>query len=105
MSSSSWSRRIRRSGGRACSPASARSPIPRPPTSPRCRADPNITVDQQEALDIGYLAYNTQEKPFDDARVRKALNMAIDKQAIVDAVLPASGRRGGQPAAADGVVA
>ena len=64
---------------------------PLPADIPALRADPKITVDQQEALDIGYLAYNTQEKPFDDARVRKALNMAIDKQAIVDTVLPRSG--------------
>ncbi len=35
---------------------------------------------------MGYLAYNTTVAPFDNARVRKALNMAINKDAIVDAV-------------------
>ena len=35
---------------------------------------------------MGYLAYNTTKKPFDDVRVRKAINMAIDKAAIISAV-------------------
>src|SRR5690606_3936677 len=33
-----------------------------------------------------YLAYNTTQEPFDDPKVRKALNMAINKEAIVEAV-------------------
>jgi dipeptide transport system substrate-binding protein len=41
-------------------------------------------VLEQPGLNVGYLAYNTTKKPFDDVRVRKAINMAIDKQAIVD---------------------
>jgi len=40
---------------------------------------------------VGYLAYNTTKKPFDDVRVRKAVNMAINKQGIVDAVYLGSG--------------
>jgi dipeptide transport system substrate-binding protein len=41
---------------------------------------------EQEGLNVAYLAYNTTQPPFDKAEVRKALNMAINKQAIVDAV-------------------
>jgi dipeptide transport system substrate-binding protein len=48
--------------------------------------DPNLQVPEQEGLNVAYLAYNTTQKPFDDVRVRKALNMAINKQAIVEAV-------------------
>ena len=50
------------------------------------KADPNLTVTQQEGLNVAYLAYNTQQAPFDKAEVRKALNMAINKKAIIDAV-------------------
>jgi dipeptide transport system substrate-binding protein len=50
------------------------------------KGDPNLQVPEQEGLNVAYLAYNTSQKPFDDVRVRKALNMAINKQAIVDAV-------------------
>ena len=35
---------------------------------------------------VAYLAFNTTQAPFDQPEVRKALNMAIDKQAIVDKV-------------------
>ena len=49
-------------------------------------SDPNIKVLQQAGLNVAYLAYNTIQKPFDDPNVRKALNMAVDKMAIIDAV-------------------
>ena len=41
---------------------------------------------KQEGLNVAYLAYNALIAPFDKPEVRKALNMAINKQAIVDAV-------------------
>ena len=50
------------------------------------KADSNLTVMEQEGLNIAYLAYNTTQAPFDKPEVRKALNMAISEEAIVDAV-------------------
>jgi dipeptide transport system substrate-binding protein len=50
------------------------------------KADKNLKVLDQPGLNVAYLAYNTLQAPFDKADVRKALNMAINKQAIVDAV-------------------
>jgi dipeptide transport system substrate-binding protein len=50
------------------------------------KADTNLTVVEQPGLNVSYLAYNTTIAPFDKPEVRKALNMAINKQAIVDAV-------------------
>src|SRR5258708_621509 len=55
------------------------------------RATPSVEVLDQPGLNIGYLAYNTTKKPFDDVRVRKALNMAINKKAIIDAVYLSTG--------------
>jgi dipeptide transport system substrate-binding protein len=66
-------------------------PYPNPADLDTIRKDPNVTVLEQPGLNIGYLAYNTQKKPFDDVRVRKAFNMAIDKKAIIDAVYLSSG--------------
>lgn len=66
-------------------------PYPNPADLDTMRKDANITVLEQAGLNIGYLAYNTTKKPFDDARVRKALNMAIDKKAIVSAVYLSTG--------------
>jgi dipeptide transport system substrate-binding protein len=59
---------------------------PNPADIDALKQDPNLNVQQQPGLNVAYLAYNTQEKPFDNVEVRKALNMAINKQAIVDAV-------------------
>ena len=66
-------------------------PYPNPADVPAMRKDANVTVLEQPGLNIGYLAYNTTKKPFDDVRVRKAVNMAIDKKAIVDAVYLGTG--------------
>ena len=66
-------------------------PYPNPADLDAIRKDPNVTVLEQPGLNVGYLAYNTTKKPFDDVRVRKALNMAIDKKAIIDAVYLSTG--------------
>ena len=50
------------------------------------KADPNLHVSEQAGLNVAYLAYNTLVAPFDKVEVRKALNMAVNRQAIVDAV-------------------
>ena len=68
------------------------APYPSPADLPALRADPNLTVLSQPGLNIGYLAFNTKKKPFDDVRVRIAINMAIDKKAILDAVYQGSGQ-------------
>ena len=54
-------------------------------------ADPNINVQSSQGLNVGYLAFNTEKAPFGDKRVRQALNYAINKSAIIDAVFEGSG--------------
>lgn len=66
-------------------------PYPNPADLEAMSKDPDINLLQQEGLNVGYLAYNTQEPPFDRVEVRKALNMAINKQAIIDAVFAGAG--------------
>ncbi|WP_394755731.1 ABC transporter substrate-binding protein [Rhodoferax sp.] len=72
-------------------------PYPNPADMPAIRKDPNVVVLEQPGLNVGYLAYNTTKKPFDDVRVRKAINMAINKQAIVDAVYLGTGMAAKNP--------
>jgi dipeptide transport system substrate-binding protein len=67
-------------------------PYPNPADLADLKADPNLNVMEQEGLNVGYLAYNTQQAPFDNPKVRKALNMAINKEAIIDAVFQGAGR-------------
>lgn len=64
---------------------------PNPADIAAMEADPEVTMMEQEGLNVGYLAYNTQVAPFDNPAVRRALNMAIDKQAIIDVVFQGSG--------------
>ncbi|MEJ6021178.1 ABC transporter substrate-binding protein [Ramlibacter sp. PS4R-6] len=66
-------------------------PYPNPADLEAMKKDANTTVLEQPGLNVGYLAYNTQKKPFDDVRVRKAINMAINKKAILDAVYLGTG--------------
>jgi len=66
-------------------------PYPNPADLDAIRKDANVTILEQPGLNIGYLAYNTTKKPFDDVRVRKAMNMAMNKKAIVEAVFLSSG--------------
>jgi len=47
-----------------------------------------------QQIGLEYYAFNTKRPPFDDARVRRALSMAIDREALSRAVL-----RAGEPAA------
>ncbi len=65
--------------------------LPNPADLPAMKADPNLKVLSGPALNIGYWAFNTEKKPFDDARVRRALAMAIDKKAILESVYLGTG--------------
>ena len=67
-------------------------PYPNPADIAEMKSNPDVVVMEQEGLNVGYLAYNTQQAPFDNPMVRKALNMAIDKQAIIDVVFQGSGQ-------------
>ena len=67
-------------------------PYPNPADIAAMRTDPKVNLMSQEGLNVGYLAYNTKMAPFDNPSVRKALNMAINKEAIIDAVFQGAGQ-------------
>lgn len=56
----------------------------------RMQAD-GMNLFKQDAHDVAYLAYNTLVPPFHNPEVRRGLNMAINKQAIVDKVFGGNG--------------
>lgn len=68
------------------------TPYPNPADVQALKDDESVNVMEQEGLNVGYLAYNTKVAPFDKVEVRKALNMAINKQAILDAVFQGAGQ-------------
>jgi dipeptide transport system substrate-binding protein len=59
-------------------------PYPNPADIEAMKGDSDITLLEQEGLNVGYLAYNTTQAPFDNPMVRKALNAAINKEAILE---------------------
>ena len=65
--------------------------FPSPDDRASIEADPQLSFLEQEGFNIAYLGMNTLRPPFDDARVRRAVNMAIDKTAIVEAVYQGAG--------------
>ena len=65
---------------------------PRPTDIPELQGDANLDVLSQPGLNIGYLAYNVEKPPFDKKEVRQAIDMAIDKDAIIKEVFGAAGQ-------------
>ena len=72
-------------------------PYPNPADLEAMRSDDEINLLQQEGLNVGYLGFNVEKKPYDDKKVRQALNMAINKQAIIDVVFQGAGKAAKNP--------
>lgn len=68
------------------------SGYPRPADIEVMKQDPNLRVLQQAGFNLGFLAYNVTHPPLDQLKVRQALDMAIDKQAIIKAVYQGAGQ-------------
>jgi len=66
---------------------------PRPADLPALKEDPKLKVIEQAGYNLGYVAYNVERAPFDQLQVRQALDMAVDKQAILDTVFQSAGQR------------
>ena len=70
---------------------------PNPADLPAIGKDPALTLLQQEGLNVGYLAFNVEKKPFDNLKVRQALNLAINKPAIIEAIYQGAGKAAKNP--------
>jgi len=60
--------------------------FPTPSDIPAIKADSNLKIVQQAGMNVGYLAMNASKKPFDNKLVRQAVNYAINKKEIIEAV-------------------
>lgn len=60
--------------------------FPKPADLEQMKKDPQLNVLTKEGLNIGYVAFNVEKKPFDNKLVRQALNYAVNKDAILKAV-------------------
>ena len=73
------------------------SVYPRPADVAAMKQDPRIHLLGQNGLNIGYLAFNMEKKPFDNRMVREALTLAINRAAIVQAVYQGAGAAAKNP--------
>ncbi|MCY0387002.1 ABC transporter substrate-binding protein [Robbsia sp. Bb-Pol-6] len=62
------------------------SAFPRPIDLDAVRQNPQLKLMSAPGFNIAYVAYNVTHKPLDSLLVRRALDMAVDKQAILKAV-------------------
>ncbi|MFT5674236.1 MAG: cationic peptide transport system substrate-binding protein [Paraglaciecola sp.] len=46
----------------------------------------DLRLDEKPGLNVGFWAFNTSKAPFDNPQVRKALTMAIDRNALLEAI-------------------
>ncbi|MBH3431264.1 ABC transporter substrate-binding protein, partial [Pseudomonas alkylphenolica] len=65
---------------------------PRPADLDALKRDPALQVIEKPGFNLGYIAYNVQHPPFDQLQVRQALDMAVNKAAIVQAVYQHAGQ-------------
>lgn len=53
--------------------------------------NPDMQVFERPSMNVGYLGMTATRKPFDNVKVRQAINHAINKQALVDAFYEGKG--------------
>lgn len=59
-----------------------------PPASfTQIKANPNLQALTAPSTTVHYIGLNTRKKPLDNVQVRRALNQAVDKSAIINSVL------------------
>lgn len=57
----------------------------------------NLQLIEGPALSMAYIGMNAQKEPFNNEKVRKAINHAIDRDSIIAAVLNGAGQKANSP--------
>ncbi|RLQ92428.1 ABC transporter substrate-binding protein [Falsibacillus albus] len=56
-----------------------------PSDADQIKSNPDLQLYERPSMNVGYLGFTVTRKPFDNPKVRQALNYAIDRQALIDA--------------------
>lgn len=73
------------------------SVFPRPADLDVVKRNPSLRLVSGVGFNVGFVAYNTQHPPLDRVDVRRALDMAIDKPAIIQAVFAGNAKIASNP--------
>lgn len=66
---------------------------------PRLSGNPSLQIIKATSIVTSHIFINTRRKPFDDVRVRRALNHAVDKQRLITSIFGGSAIAVNSPAA------
>ncbi|GAA0466802.1 glutathione ABC transporter substrate-binding protein [Alkalibacillus silvisoli] len=67
----------------------------------RVDEDEETFVNEQESVSLSYVSFNVEREPFDDPKVREAINLAIDQEAIIEGIYEGIGTPALGPLAPD----
>ncbi|MEX9626573.1 ABC transporter substrate-binding protein, partial [Proteus mirabilis] len=68
-------------------------PYPNPADIAKMKQNNDIQLLEQPGLNVGYISFNVEKKPLDNQKVRQALSMAVNKDAIIEAVYQGAGQK------------
>lgn len=63
----------------------------------RLQDDPKVQLIEEAGMHVWWTAFNTQKEPFNDVKVRQAVNYAVNKEAIIDGLLQGTGELANSP--------
>lgn len=63
----------------------------------RVREEDNLELIETPSLSTAYIGFNTEKEPFNDPKVRQALNYAVNVEEVIDVVLEGAGKRATGP--------
>lgn len=72
-------------------------PYPIPANIETLKSNDSVVVSETGGENVGFVAYNTQQAPFDNPKVRQALNMAVNVDAILEGVYAGQAVRAKNP--------
>lgn len=64
---------------------------PQPQDIEALSKNPAIKVLNSAGLNVSYIAFNTEKKPFDNLKVREAISLALNKKAYIDVIYKSQG--------------
>lgn len=70
---------------------------PRPADISAVKADASLAMPSEVGFNLGMIGYNTTRKPLDNVQVRRALDMSINKKAIIESVYQGAGQLATNP--------